>query len=231
MSTFLEGVNRLKDECGVPGADLTTTVGQTNELKRLVNWYEEAWNEIQIKKDNWKFRYKPISFQTVAEQQRYDVVTDIGLTDYGSWSPKTFRIFLTSAGQGGETFLTDFTYSVFRDTYLYGSLLTSYSRPTGITEAPDDALLLALPPDDIYTISGEYYSTPQVLSESDDPDNAVPDMPVRFHLAIVGKAMEYYALFESAPEVLARSERLWKLYYNKLNSDQGQPILKGPSFI
>ena len=229
-TNYLQLVNRLKQECDVTGADLTTVEGQTGEYLRLVNWIEEAWADIQLKNDNWRFRRKSMTFQTVASTASYSTAT-IGLTDFAMWKDRSFRIFLTSVGQTGETFLTQKSYDIFRDTYLYGSLKTAESRPNIIAIKPDESLVLALVPDAIYTVSGDYYSVPYVMGSEADPSIATPDMPTRFYLAIVGLAMQKYAIFESAPEVKVRGEDMFKLYYNKLTSSQAPNFSHGSPMI
>lgn len=56
--------NRLKQECGVSGAVLTTTVGQVRELKRLVDWVAQSWVEIQEEHPDWDFLRKSYHFDT-----------------------------------------------------------------------------------------------------------------------------------------------------------------------
>lgn len=223
--TYLQLVNRLKQECDVSGSNLTTVESQTGELLRLVNWIEQAWLEIQLMRDDWEFRRGDFSFQTVSGTSTYSTSTVITAGDFAKWKADSFRIFLTSAGQGGETHLTHFQdYNTFRDLYLYGSRITSTGRPNSIAINPAKALVLGLVPDSIYTVSGEYFSTPFVMGDEDDPSSASPDMPARFHLAIVAKALEYYGLFEAAGEIIAKSERMFSTYYNPLRSDQAQGI-------
>ena len=66
--------------------------------------------------------------------------------------------------------------------------------------SPIDSLILALPPDDIYTVTGVYYKKPTELSANDD----MPDMPEQYHMLIVYRAMQEYGFYESAQEVIQR---------------------------
>jgi hypothetical protein len=69
-------------------------------------------------------------------------------------------------------------------------------------------LLVGSTPDKQYQIHGEAYAMPTALVNDADR----PACPAQYHMAIVYKAMIYYALYEAAPEVLARGEA----GYNKL---------------
>lgn len=62
---FLQLVNRAKQECAIPGADLTTVVGQSRELTRLINWVVQSWIELQEEMGGqWDFLRKPARFNT-----------------------------------------------------------------------------------------------------------------------------------------------------------------------
>ena len=136
---FLSLCQRLRQECGVDGTGPVSVTGQTGEQKRLVDWIVQAWVEIQEERPDWLFLRKDFSFDTVASQQSYDVETDILLTDFASWKNNSFRLYSAIAD---ETFLRQYPYNLFRDTYLRSTLLTTYSRPANITIAPDKALVL-----------------------------------------------------------------------------------------
>jgi len=211
---FLQSVQRLRQECGIPGSGPTTVVNQTGELKRLVDWYLQALEKVQMQciEAGFDFLRTSMTFDTVANQQSY-TTTEIGISaGFSSWKKQTFRIFLTSGTEADETFLEEFDYDTFRDLYLYGSQLTSYSRPTAITFAPDDSIILGLPPDDVYTVKGDYYKIPQL--PTDDTDSII--LPSQFHMLPVAEAMISYGAFEAAPEVYDRGKELSSFYMNKL---------------
>jgi len=225
----LQGVNRLKQECGVPGNDLTTTstINQPAEIVRLINWFDQAYEEIQLERDDWQFLRSSLTFNTVPNQQSYTPPGDIGLTDFGSWVSDSFRIYSASAGQADETFLTEYPYNAFRDIYLYSTKTTTYARPVAVSVAPDDSLVFGLPPDQEYTINCEYYKKPDILTD----DTSEPIFYPRYHLAIVFLAMQKYGLYEAAPEVIEQGERLYRKYFNKLSAVEAPNISFGGSFI
>ena len=212
----LELVQSLKDECDVSGPDLSTTVGLTGELKRLSNWVNQAWNEIQQDHADYEWMRRDMTFHTVAGQAVYGTSTDIALTDFAAWKNDSFRAYLTSIGTVNEMFLQQLSYDAFRDYYLYASRRTTQSRPVAIAIMPNKDLALGLVPNDIYTIVGEYYRTPVALTI----DNDVPAMPIRFHMMIVYRAMRKYGLFESAPEIISRADSEYAALLNNLHADQ-----------
>lgn len=226
MSTFIELAQRLRSECGVSGAD-TTVTSASGEWLRLVNWISQAWMDIQMENPEWEWMRKSLSFNTVAGQSTYSPTTDISLTDFSSWRDDSFRIYLASAGVGTEWLLPIRDYNSFRDFYLLSSRKTTYARPTEIAIKPNSDLIIGLAPDDIYVVSGEYYKEPVILTADAD----TPDMPSKFHMAIVYKAMMSYGGFESAAEVYQRGDKEYKSMMNKIRYDQMPPLTKGGSLI
>jgi hypothetical protein len=227
MSSYLVLCQTVRELAGIPGDGPITTLNQTGELKRLCHWVSQAWVEIQNHREDWEWMRKSFSFDTVAHQSTYDAATDILLTDWSHWRNNSFRSYLKSAGVGNEIWLQQYEYNSFRDYYLMGSRKITYARPITISITPSKDLVLGLAPDQVYTVSGEYYKVPQVLSADAD----IPEMPARFHMAIVHKAMVKYGKYEAAPEVVEEHMTLYNAVLNKLEADQAPQILVGCSLI
>lgn len=224
---FLELCSRLGTESGVSGS-ISTVTGVTGEWSRIVNWIQQAWVEIQEENPEWNWMRKPVSFDTIANQSTYTPTSaPISLTDFASWREDSFRIYLTSAGVGTEWLLPFRDYNSFRDYWLLSSRKITYARPTEITVAPNKDLILGLAPDSIYTVSGEYYKQPVILSADAD----TPDMPSRFHMAIVYRAMMFYGGYESASDAYSRGESQYKAMMNNIRYDQMPSITRGGSLI
>lgn len=214
MTTYINLCKRLRREVGASGSD-STVVSASGEWLRLCEWIAQAWEDIQREEPMWEWMRATKTFNTIANQSTYAYdAAPLSMTDFASWRNDSFRIYKDTVED--EIFLDHMPYNWFRDTYLYGAETTTYSRPTVIAVSPSKALVLALPPDDVYTIVGEYYKTPTVLAADADE----PDMPERFHMAIVYKAMIHYGLYESAQEVIARGEREYRQIMEQLRSDQ-----------
>lgn len=223
MSNFLQLVKRLRQECGVSGTD-NTVVNASGEWLRLCDWTAQAWTELQEENPDWDWMRKSVTFNTTANQGEY-TAAQAGVADMGMWRKNSFHIYLTSAGVGSEWNLPYRDYNGFHDYYLIGSRKITYARPSEITIAPSKNLILGLAPDAIYTVSGEYFKTAVILAADAD----IPDLPTRFHLAIVYKAMMSYGAFEAASEVYQRGEQQYKAMLNKIRYDQAPEIKRGGS--
>lgn len=218
---LLQLAQRLSIECGVTNTPMTTTVGVTGTNYKLVNWIKSAWLEIQGVHDNWNWMREPFAFNTVAGTGDYvpsaitNTLTGQPFTDLRYWWKDTFRCQKVSIGVQDEQWLVEWEYLVFRNTYRFNVQVNG--RPVVFAIRPNaKAVLLGQIPDDVYRISGEY----QVLPSDLTVDTDVPDMPEHLHMIIVYKAMQFYGLYESAPEVLTRGNTEYSRLLNQLEREQ-----------
>ena len=226
---YLSLVQRMISESGVndtPEISCQSVAGNAGEIRRCCDWVAQSWIEIQEEHPGFDWMRKNFNFNTTANKQSYNL-SEIGLTDFSSYRHGSFRIYLTSVGILNEMILTEQNYDSFRDYYLLASRKLSFARPSVISIAPDKSLVLGLPPDDVYTVTGEYFYNPIVLAADTD----IPAMPVRFHMAIVYLAMKYYGAFMGAPEVFQRGDTGYAKMMNKIELDQMQPVTTAGSMI
>jgi len=143
--------------------------------------------------------------------------SDFSLTDFGFWHPDSFSIYVTATGQSDESHLLYIPYDMWYRTYNFGGGASISNRPAHMSIAPDNSVKLGPKPDSTgYTIRCEYQQAASEMAADGD----TPGMPARFHTAIVWLALRHYGLFESAPEVIARAEREYKLVMGHLIRDQ-----------
>jgi hypothetical protein len=216
---YLELARQLRQECGVSGTGPTTTQGQVGEAKRLVDWINSAYMEIQGMSDDYGFLRADFSFDIVAGVKDYTVSggpgVGAGIQDLRYWHRDTLRIYDTAIGIDDEQFLIEWGYEVFRNTYRFQN--QAPSKPTVFAINPrGKALMFGPEPDKTYTVYGEYQRIPQPLVNDVDE----PLLPAHLHMLIVYKAMEYYGLYEAASEVLARGERMFKSLKSQLDREQ-----------
>jgi len=178
--------------------------------------------DVQEYHTTWEWMKKTVTFNTVATVGSYTPVADLGEWDFNS-----FRAYLTAAGVGTEMMIPFTPYEPFYNNYLLGARKLVYSRPSEISVSPAKALLLGLAPNDIYTVSGEYYKAPVVLAADAD----TPEMPARFHKLIVYRAMTMYGAFEAANEVYQRGEQEYRRMINKLELNQLAAFTRAGSMI
>lgn len=219
---FLQIVKRTREKCGISGSGPVTVSGQSGELLRIVNWVNESWMEIQNKHTDWMWMRRAFSFETTLGQQDYTPVR-AGATDFSHWHTDTLRAYRSGAGVNDEQWIHPMDYERFRDVYQYANRITG--RPSFFSVRPGDlALLLGpIPTNDLMTVVGEYQKHATEMTADSD----VPAMPSQFHMLIVYGAMERYAAFEAAPEVMVGVSKSYVELKTRLEINQLPQITAG----
>lgn len=220
---LLQLVNQTRVECGVSGPALTTAQNQTGESGRMVSWVVQAWTDIQTSKEDWLFMRESFDFNTVSGTWQYSA-NDAGLSDFGNWKRDSFRCSTNGQNFRDEQLLNYMEWTTFRNLYRYANMRNTTARPVVVSIMPNKDLAFGSIPDNVYVIDGEYYT--QAVTLSADAD--VPLLPARFHMAIVYRAMMYYAGYEAAPEVMARGEFEYRRLYMRMEIDQLPTLISGP---
>ena len=206
---------RLRQEAGISGTGPATTIGQTGEMGRVVDWIDTAYEEIQDKHPDWEFLRNDFTFQTIASTSTY-LPSAVALPEHASWKQDSFRAYLTSTGTNDEMWLNYYPWDTFRDAFMFGSNRSTPGKPTEFSVRPNKAVELWPIPALIYSITGEYYKRPQVMSANADE----PLFPREFHMAIVWKALMYYGTYENAPEAYTTGQNNYDRILRKLEVDQ-----------
>lgn len=226
MSTFLQISQGVCRECGIAGGDTvpSAVLSQTGELQRVVSWVIQAWREIQNRHNDWRWMRAGFTVDTASGDDSYaygdctDIITSAAITRFGRWllndpsdPPKRY---LTASGVGVEGWLSYVDWNGFKSLYRIGT--QTNSAPAWIAIDPQNNLVFGPKPDDIYTVSGDYQRSAQVLAADGD----TPEMPEQFHDLIMYRAMEKYALYESANEVLIRAQHEANRMMRQLEANQ-----------
>lgn len=208
--TFLEIVKFLRQECEIPGTGPTTIVSQAGQLKRLVDWCIAAYEDIQNEHDDWRWLRKAFTFDTADSDGIYvygdltDVEDSAAISRFSHWwmhdEEDPWLCYLTSGGVGGEYHLTYLPWDQFR--WLYRRGTQNDSQPIHISVDHADQICLGPVPNGIYTVTGDYQRSPEVLAA----DATVPEFPPEFHKLIPYTAMVKYASNSVAPELIARAQ-------------------------
>lgn len=219
MMTYLQIVQRLCRECGA--GNVTSVVSQSGEARRMCDWANSAWMDIQAARPDWGWMRTSASFPTVAGQATYAIGTAAGevgvsASSFGSWVKDSFRSYLTASGTSAEQFVDYMEYEDWRNLYQFGSNRTSQSQPIEFTITPAKAIGLGSVPLVGYTITGDYFACPTEMSADAD----IPSLPAHYHMAIVYRAMMMYGAFESAQEVYQRGTNEFKLMMNRIENDR-----------
>jgi len=226
---FLEIARRTRRESSATASASdapVTVVGQTGQLKQIVDWCSEAYHKIQRSSNDWRWLRSRFSLQTVASTDTYaygdatDVAAAAAITRFRQWLPFTedglsnVSCYLTSTGVAGERYLTPMSWPDFRARYKFGA--QSDGQPINFTISPANELMLGPKPDAIYTVLGEYQKSNQILALDAD----TPEMPEDYHMLIVWYALKSYAAYAPAPEVWTRAEDEAGALFTALNRSQ-----------
>lgn len=232
--TFLEIVQRLQLEAAVSGT-ISTLANATGETLRLKTWAQQGYQDLQNARFNWEYLRSSqllgqgVSFTTVAGQGVYDLGTGAGTVGvaangFGSWVKYSFRDQTTTSGVQDQYMLAHIEYDAWRDAYAFGALLTVQTRPVAIAVGPNNSLCLGPFPTAAYTITGDYYLAPMTLTnDADEPTN----IPEQFQISIVWKALWYYGMYESAPEVVGRATQSYRTTTRSFGNLRGGLISAG----
>lgn len=239
--TYLQLVTALQILSGTSVAAQTTVSNATGEWQRMCKWITDSFLELQMERNDWEWMEADAQFNTIAGQQAYSPyasspftvsftttlngssTTQSGIPDFRNWKINnadndcSFRLWLTSAGVRNETYLdAQLNYKQFRDNYIFGARRLTNARPISIVVDPSKSLLLGLTPNDDYTVTGKYFTMPITLSIDTD----VPALPAQFHPLIVYRALEKYADYEAAPEVMDTALKGQKKYKIAVDDEQ-----------
>lgn len=214
---------------------MTSVVSQTGEFQRVTTWINQAWIELQLERPNWDFMRSSqllgggVSFATVAGQPEYQLGTGVGTVgvaaaDFASWVPRSFRDQTTTTGVQDQIPLAWISYDAWRDGYSMGAMQTITTRPVAIAVGPNNSICVGPWPTATYTLTGDYYTAPtQMATNTDTPTG----LPAQYHMAIVYRAMTYYAGYEAAPEVLQRGDGGYRMILRQLSNLRGGMITPG----
>lgn len=209
---FLQLVQRLRQEAGVSGTGPTTVVNQSGEMRRLVDWTNSAWTDIQLLHQSWGWMLGSVSLQTVAGQGDYTPL-QTGITSrFGRWNMSSFCI--AQSPPNDETELMELGYSEFRSIYRTGP--QPLARSVAVCAMPNLSIGLGYKPDQAYTVRGEYWKSVQTLSADAD----IPEMPEQFHDAIWYRALMLYARYESAAEIYEDAAQNYKRLISLIEVNQ-----------
>lgn len=171
---------------------------------------KNAWTEIQNRHYNWRWLRSGFTVNTTSGDGTYagtdctDILTSATVTRFGSWvrlddnGASNIKCYLTSGGVAGEYWLTDLPWSYYYALYRRGT--QNNGQPVHFSIDPQNNLVIGPKPDGIYTISGEYYRSAQTFAADAD----TPEMPSQFHQLVVYMAMQKFAAYQNAPEVMSR---------------------------
>lgn len=171
---------------GSTGNAPSSTINQTGEYKRVVDWVDMAWDEIQ-REHKWSFLWESTT-----------VTIPAGVNLLAGTIPA--HRYVQDASYIGSKRLLYLPWEAFRR--RYPTALISAGEPATWSIRPDKAFVVDHSPTADTAISVERYQNPVAMAADADE----PAMPAEHHMAIVYKALLLYANFEEAGITRATAE-------------------------
>lgn len=209
----------------------TTTTSQTGTEGEIVRFVDWAYRDIQTEQEEWLFRTKRGSFNTVASTRAYTIVSSV--TDFEKLLPsmadtchRYITNYLASTGVSGEDRMWFVPYEDWQQS-VFETGTRPEARPVRFTIEPDGQMAMDPTPDAVYTIAFDYRRTLHELTTDSDASTGTPIIPARHHMAIVWKALTYFAATRETPGALRQEwERNLQRSMNELRYDQ-LPAMEG----
>jgi hypothetical protein len=214
--TFLELCQAVALYSGTGDGNKPTTVtGQTGRLALIVNWVQDAWQELQYSRNAWGFMRSDFTSELIGGQAEY-TADDLGITDHAQWVQDGVMTIYLETDQAGESFLPWIDYRLWKEQYDRGT--PTDTKPTCVAMSPDNKLCFGPKPDtaNTYVVRGQYIKAPQELTSDADE----PSLPERFHKIIMWKALISLADFDEAATHMQTARRRYGELLFALERDQ-----------
>lgn len=185
----------------ISGAAPTSVLAQTGRLLKVVAFVNDAWQQIQNQRAQWRWMQGEFSVAATIGTARY-TATVWAITSFGEWITDTpeyspVTLYDPAIGVADEGPLRAITYDQWASLYNRGA--QENNRPIRYAISPANEFCLGPIPDKGYVVKGRYRKTNQVLAANTD----IPNMPVRFHDLIVYRALQLLGGHDVAPGELS----------------------------
>lgn len=214
---FLALVQRLHSESMRSTPEPTTVTGASDRNARLFNRIAYAWTELQGETD-WKWMRATTDVSLTVGQQTYSD-TDLSLSRFRAWRNEDSDYWPTLYISGQPNTLWPLTQQAlddFRRQWVY--IDNGQSTPVAWATDESHRFLVGPKPAVAYKLRAEYWKTPTTLAANTDE----PDMPSRFHMILVWRALQDVAKADAKPELLALAEQNYATLHGQLFREQAR---------
>jgi len=219
---FLALTQRLYSELGRSGSGPTAFVGASASNLRLFNAVADAWLDVQTDPIGWRWMLR--QGDTLPLTAAVDTYTgiDLGFADFGRWRKPDDQYTILQSDPALTPIQRVRVEHVVRDKFerQFRDNPPPAAAPQYWTVDPLEKLVIAPTPDKPYVLRAEYFIEPVPLLA----DASTPDMPAKFHMILVWKAMLQIAQFDAAPENVSRASDKYEELLSLLMLDQGQTL-------
>jgi len=190
MSTFLQLAQQLRQEVGVSGTGPSAVTNQTGQEKDIVDYIAQAELYINSLWDDWKYLWTQYTSDILvgATSPANGMPSNLGKWDEGS--------FWLDYSTDDNIRLEYMDYYDWRENFRQG--VKSNNVPSNVVIQPDDTLVIDPPADQVYSLTGEYWRIPTIMTAGGE----VSPIPANLHRIIVVRAAMMWAAHEDAPEIL-----------------------------
>lgn len=211
---FLQICQRVRQETGVSGDGPSNVSSQTGMYKKIVEWVLAAHEEIQLLHPNWKFDWAKLTVPLTAGTEAY--LPSTWSISPKSWDFDSMYVYATDAGPTARTWLAFNEYSDYRRL----NQSQASGRPVHVTWMPNKSIALYPIPVSGLTFCADYYMVPEVMTSN----TSTPRIPSEYHMAIVWRAVMFYAASEEHPALAQTATRNFVTLLNKMEATE----LDGP---
>lgn len=191
-STFLQLCQKVMAECGLSGTGPASVVAQTGMAAKIVSWVQDSDIEIKSLWLDWDFMFAQFSANTVIGDPAIAAPDDIG-----AWDIESFCLDQATANYKQ---LPAIEYKVWRNTLRNG--VQTNQSPDIVVIKPDQSLILHSPPDDVYSLTADYWVRPAKLAANGDT-SAIPE---EYERIIVARAKMMYAEHDGAQDIMVSAQ-------------------------
>jgi len=220
--TFLELCKEVRRKCAIAG-NLSSVVNQSGEFERIINWVNEAYDDIQTFRPDWAWMHREIAPYTLTVGQAAYTPADLGISSFGAWEGGTLRLYRDSLAD--EVVLRYHDPKDFFAKYSVG--YQTNNRPTSYTVGHDSSLKFGAAPDFAYTINAEYYKAASQMTANTD----IPAFPAQYHRILVYRAMMLYGAYEDAGEVYNEGRSGYETWLQRLEDSQLHEVTIGAGAV
>jgi hypothetical protein len=214
-----EIAQKISIHAGMDPIGPSSTVNQTGEEAKIVDWIDASYQDILEMHNDWKFLNDDFTFQLDSGEANY-TPADAGLTDFKKWCEEDFRYYLTLPN---ENDIFHMEWDNFKRVYLFGSARTQTGPISRFTIKPDKSLLFWPIPDDDYYVTGWYYKKGAAM----DGDTAEPLFDEEYHWIIAWRALLYYGADYIEADRYTHGQREYKRILRNMEFNELPPITRG----
>lgn len=213
---------------GKLGTSPTTTLDQEGKLREIVEWVDMAYQDIQQKHLDWKFRIIRGSFFLTAANRSYPLATALGSTfafllPYGAeeFYRRYIRIYRSADGASAESPVFYIPYAEWPGS-VYDRGATGSGRPSRFTVTPAGNIEFDPTPDDTYEVICDFvrniHRLSTVIAPATDADDNEPLFDDDYHPAIYWRAIHYYGLTREGGDIYQKSKIEYETYMRRMEN-------------